>query len=93
MVLIATSNLFVSTNTQADQARSGEISRLLSAALVDRQFCNLLLTKPDLALANGYCGESFQLSPKDRQFFLASKSNSLADLAENWVNFNHQIGF
>jgi hypothetical protein len=89
MVLTTTSNIFLSTSYQPDQARYGEISRLLSAALVDRQFCNLLLTRPDIALTNGYSGESFHLSSKERQFFLSAKSVSLTDLAERWVKFNN----
>ena len=60
MGLITTSHVFLSTSNQPDQMRYGEMSRLLTAALVDRQFCDLLLTRPDLALANGYEGEPFQ---------------------------------
>jgi hypothetical protein len=91
MGLITTSNVFVPTITQTDQGRDGEMSRLLSAALVDRQFCERLLSEPDLALANGYNGESFSLSLKERQFVLSTQFNSLPDLAERWVTLNHQF--
>lgn len=90
MVLTTTSNIFLPTSYQPDQARYGEISRLLSAALVDRKFCDLLLTRPDLALANGYAGEPFHLSSTERQFFLTTKSASLTDLAERWVKLNNR---
>ena len=89
MGLITSNTVFVTTKNWLDQGRAGEMSRLINAALVDRQFCNLLLTQPSLALANGYNGEQFLLGYKDKQFLLATKSDSLADLAERWVQFNN----
>lgn len=92
MMLITTSttsNVFLQTSIQLDQGREGEMNRLLGAALVDRQFCDLLLTRPALALANGYNGESFFLSFEERQFILATKSASLPDLAQRWVELNN----
>lgn len=90
MGLLTTSNVFLLTYNQLDQEKTGEMSRLFNAALVDRQFCDLLLTRPTLALANGYNGEPFLLNFKDRQFLLTTKSDSLADLAERWVKFNNR---
>ena len=90
MGLPTTSNVFMSTNTQPNRVRHGEVGRLLNAAIVDRQFCDLLLTRPDLALANGYSGEPFLLSSKERQFILTAKSTSLADLAKRWIEFYYR---
>jgi hypothetical protein len=89
MDFIITSRTFLPVSNQLDQGKDGEMSRLLSAALVDRQFCDLLLNKPALALAKGYNGESFLLSNRDRQFVLASKSASITDFAKGWVNYNN----
>jgi hypothetical protein len=88
MDMITTSKVFLQIDSQVEQGKAGEMSRLLSAALVDRRFCDLLLARPDLALADGYNGESFHLSFKARQFILTTKSNSLVDLADRWVRFD-----
>ena len=39
-----------------------EFSRLISAAVVNQRFCNLLLINPMIALSTGYNGESFHLT-------------------------------
>ena len=38
-----------------------EISRVLTAAVINEKFRNLLLANPDQALAKGYRGEPFQM--------------------------------
>jgi hypothetical protein len=43
---------------------NGEMSRLVTAAVVNKKFCDLLLTSPAAALAAGYNGESFYLTPR-----------------------------
>jgi hypothetical protein len=90
MGLTATNNVFMSTNTQPNRVRHSEVGRLLNAAIVDRQFCDLLLTRPDLALTNGYEGEPFQFNSRERRFFLTTKSTSLADLAKRWIEFYYR---
>lgn len=89
MSLIITSDLYLLVGNQLDQEKAGEMNRLFNAALVDHRFCNLLLTQPGLALTDGYNGEQFHLSFRDRQFILTAKSPSLADLAMRWVKLNN----
>jgi hypothetical protein len=60
---------------------NGELSRLITAAVVNQKFCNLLLTDPQLALATGYKGEVFQLTQAEYRLILAIKAASLADFA------------
>ena len=60
---------------------SGEISRLLTAAVVNRGFCKLLLTNPASALARGYNGESFRLRSEEQDLVLSIQAKSLADFA------------
>ncbi|GIV78600.1 MAG: hypothetical protein KatS3mg050_2994 [Litorilinea sp.] len=62
-------------------ASSSEVNRLLSAALVSRRFCHLLLTDPAAALAAGYNGEHFDLTPEERARILAIQAKSLQDFA------------
>jgi hypothetical protein len=58
-----------------------EISRILTAAVINRSFCNLLLTNPAKAISAGYRGQSFHL-PKDERVRLVSiHASSLAEFA------------
>jgi len=52
--------------TYSNNSHNQEYSRLLSAAVINRNFCNMLLTDPAKAINNGYSGEKFNLS-KDAQ--------------------------
>jgi hypothetical protein len=63
-----------------------EMGRLINAALVDRDFCNLLLSDPSAALEKGFNGKMFRLSARDRQFMLTVKATSLTNFAEKWVS-------
>jgi hypothetical protein len=63
------------------------MSHLINAALVDKEFCKLLLTRPSDALAQGCYGETFNLPHKERQFVLSTRASSLTDFAERWVSF------
>ena len=57
------------------------ISRLLSAAVVNRNFRELLLSDPSLALAQGFQGESFFLSCQERDLILSIRASDLSDFA------------
>ena len=59
-----------------------ELSRLITAAVVNRGFCNLLLANPAMALATGYNGELFHLETEEQEFVLSIRATSLADFAE-----------
>jgi hypothetical protein len=58
-----------------------EVSRLLAAAVVNQEFCTLLLDDPDLALRNGFQGESFLFDDGERDLILSIRAASLPDLA------------
>jgi hypothetical protein len=81
------------------------ISRLLSAAVINKRFRELLLTDPDQALAQGYLGEDFLLTYQERKLILAIRAENLVDFAlqissnqedegihcsGNWVPANQQ---
>jgi hypothetical protein len=50
---------------QPSATLSGNLNRLLSAAIVNPRFQRLLLTNPVAALAAGYNGETFQLTQSE----------------------------
>jgi hypothetical protein len=60
---------------------NAELSRLITAAVVNREFCHLLLANPALALATGYSGESFRLAVEEQELVLSIRATSLADFA------------
>lgn len=68
------------------------LSRVFSAAVVNKQFCNMLLEDPDAALKNGYLGETFPLSREERDLIVSIQANSLSDLARQ-VNRSLSNGY
>lgn len=86
----ATTEVLPKPSTRADLSRAistnpKAISRLLSAAIVDRSFQKLLLTRPELAMANGYNGENFDLTDDDRALILTIRASSIKDFAAQLV--------
>ena len=61
------------------------LNRLLAAAVVNPQFCQLLIDDPGFALQNGYMGETFPLSEEERALILSIRTNSLQELAGELV--------
>ncbi len=70
---------------QVEQAplagNSSELSRVFAAAVVNQQFCEMLLRDPHDALQKGYMGEAFLLSKEERELIVSIRANSLSDLA------------
>lgn len=58
------------------------LSKLFEAAVVNRQFCQLLLSQPETALQQGYLGNSFNLSSEEQALIISIQANSLPDLAQ-----------
>lgn len=58
-----------------------EISRLLTAAVINHRFCQMLLANPANALAHGYNGEAFLLESEVRDRVLSIRAQNLADFA------------
>lgn len=67
--------------TAARPGVSRGLSRVFSAAVVNKQFCELLLKDPQKALSRGYLGESFLLSKEEFDLILSIRASSLSDLA------------
>ncbi|MHB8776882.1 MAG: hypothetical protein ACYC6R_03845 [Anaerolineales bacterium] len=61
---------------------SSGISRVFAAAVVNQQFCSMLLQDPQIAIQKGYLGETFSLSREERDLIVSIRANSLADLAK-----------
>jgi hypothetical protein len=61
--------------------RDNDLSRLLSAAVINQEFRRLLLSNPEDALNWGYKGETFYLEKEERDLLLSLQAKSLPDLA------------
>jgi hypothetical protein len=61
---------------------SNGLSQVFAAAVVNKQFCDMLLNDPSIALQNGYLGETFSLSKEEEDLIVSIRANSLSDLAK-----------
>lgn len=58
------------------------LSQVFAAAVVNRQFCDMLLEDPSIALQKGYLGEAFSLSKEEQDLIVSIRAKSLTDLAK-----------
>ena len=69
-----------------------EFSRLLAAAVINPEFCHLLLDNPELALKIGFQGENFFFTEEEHDLILSIRADSLADLANQLARtFNEHL--
>ena len=62
-------------------ARTG-LHRLFAAAIVSDQFRETLLNQPEQALANGYLGQTFSLTDREKMLIKSIRADTLTDLAQ-----------
>ena len=72
---------FNSTASPKRQMTCTEYSRILSAAVINNHFRQMLLTDPVKAVSSGYSGEKFNLNFEDRSRLASIRANSLAEFA------------
>ena len=54
---------------------------MINAAVISKEFCSLLLNNPAHAMASGYHGESFSLTPYEEKLVLSIRATSLNEFA------------
>jgi hypothetical protein len=57
------------------------LSQLFEAAVINRKFCQLLLSQPEAALRQGYLGNTFDLTMEEQALIISIQARSLPDLA------------
>lgn len=62
-------------------SNSNGLARLLAAAIVSKQFCQMLLDDPERALGEGYQSETFFLTKEEYDTLLSIQAASLTELA------------
>jgi len=60
---------------------SANISRIITAAVINQSFRQLLLSNPEKAISTGFNGESFRLERDEQELILSIKATTLADFA------------
>ena len=80
-------NTLPSKFTSKPNSSSG-LSQVFAAAVVNQQFCDLLLHEPSIALQKGYLGETFSLSKEEQDLLTSIRAKSLSDLAKQ---INHSL--
>ena len=60
---------------------SSAVNRVIAAAVVNKNFRDLLLTDPGQALAQGYQGETFPLDYNERILVLSIQADTLKEFA------------
>ena len=58
-----------------------EFSRILTAAVINPQFCRILLSDPGRALTMGFAGEPFKLNAESHDRLSGIRAKSLSDFA------------
>lgn len=61
--------------------RQNEYSRILTAAVVNAHFRQLLLSNPGMAISSGYGGEMFHLPKEEKKRVSSIRASSLEDFA------------
>ncbi len=69
--------------------REREYSRILSAAVVNANFRNLLLSDPEKAISSGFAGEDFHLAKDEAKRLSLIHAGSLAEFASQMNNFSY----
>ena len=67
------------------QSSHASLSSVFAAAVVSQSFCQLLLSRPEQALRQGYMGQQFRLSAEDTSLIVSMNAHSLKDLAKQVV--------
>ncbi len=81
-------NFYAGALTKKSNGR--EIGRLLTAAVVNQRFCQMLLKNPKMALDSGYKGETFAFETEEQDFILSIKASDLAEFANKLTDRKYE---
>ncbi|NMC46319.1 MAG: hypothetical protein GYA52_05745 [Chloroflexi bacterium] len=69
------------THLKVQKKGNREISRILSAAVINEGFCSSLLKTPSIAIDSGYYGEFFNVNAQEKAKIEAIHASNLVDFA------------
>jgi hypothetical protein len=79
-------------NIELHSPNGKELSRLITAAVINPGFRKTLLTNPAEAIANGFQGESFRLAIEEQNLVISIQADTLSDFARQLVNSKNGKG-
>jgi hypothetical protein len=80
----------VQKSGQVHHRQNGKgLNRLIAAAVINSQFCDVLLKDPEKAVKNGFSGEYFSLDHKEKSILFSIKASNLAEFAMQVVNLQN----
>jgi len=82
MLTLNTQTAIPSFDVREPAVESSGLHRLLAAAVVNIQFRETLLRKPELALAGGYMGQTFSLTDHEKAVISNVRAENLTDFAQ-----------
>ena len=71
-----------SNSISRPSSKSKELSRILTAAVINHNFRNALLKNPILAVNDGYGSEHFQLHTGEKERLMTISATSLSEFAQ-----------
>jgi hypothetical protein len=75
-------NYTLSLSTVKTPENIAGMNKLFAAAIVNNQFRQLLLNKPEVALRQGYLGDAFDLTFEEQALIVSIRAKSLPELAQ-----------
>lgn len=85
MVLNVSTEVFQRTATRV--GRSTEISKVISAAVINKSFREMLLDHPGLALNQGFGGQNFYLTDDEKAVICSIKATNLSDFSRALTSY------
>ncbi len=74
-------NSYHDARSHSAAARQNEYSRILTAAVINTHFRQLLLSNPGMAISSGYGGEMFHLPKEEKKRVSSIRASSLEEFA------------
>lgn len=90
--IMALNNKRAERGARSERSGNHEVNKLLTAAVVSKAFCQLLLNNPAQALEDGYNGMRFALTNQEKELLLSIRAKSLSELASQINNRNGSLG-
>lgn len=85
MVLNISTEVLERTATKID--RSTEISKILSAAVINKQFRDTLLNYPSIAIERGFDGQNFYLTENEKAVIGSIHATNLTDFSKSLLGY------
>jgi len=89
---MATSLSHMDAHTTGTSRPRREYSRILTAAVINSRFRQMLLSNPGKAVSTGYAGEAFHLPHEEKKRLASIRATSLADFASQLTHANDTQG-